>query len=79
MEKYGTAGQVTYDIIIWRMCCACWITHTHTHSEYEILTVFPYTECLNVLCVCALPGLFLYLPTIYCYIITATDHEPTYD
>ena len=49
MEKYGRAGQVTYDIIQ-HISFACWITETtHTHTEYEIPTVFPYTECLDVL------------------------------
>jgi len=35
VEKYGTAGQATDEIIIWSMLFACWITKaTDTHSKY---------------------------------------------
>jgi hypothetical protein len=40
MEKYGRAGQATYDNIR-RMRIACWITKaTNTHSEYAIFIAF---------------------------------------
>ena len=33
LEKFGRAGQVTDDSIIWRMCIAGWILKaTNTHS-----------------------------------------------
>jgi hypothetical protein len=65
VEKYGTAAQVTDDNIIRCMRFACWVTNaTATHSEYEILTVFPrqqwvrerasvltvYVQCRPCLC-----------------------------
>jgi hypothetical protein len=47
-KRYGTAGHVTDDSIIWRMRIACWITEaTGTHSEYVIRTAFPLEQCLR--------------------------------
>jgi hypothetical protein len=49
VEKYGTARQTTDDIIIRRMCFACWInkaTVTHT-DQYVILIAFPQQQCLR--------------------------------
>jgi hypothetical protein len=50
MEKYGIARQY-----IQHICIACWITKaTDTHSEYVILTAFPWQQWLreraSVLC-----------------------------
>ena len=43
VEKYKTAGHVTEGNIIWRMRFSCWVNKaTKTHSEYVILTVFPW-------------------------------------
>jgi hypothetical protein len=45
VEEHGTARQATDDNVIRRVRVACWVTkantHTHTHSEYVILIVFP--------------------------------------
>jgi len=42
VEKYGTAGQITDDSIIWRMRVKCWTNKTtDTHSEYVIPIAFP--------------------------------------
>jgi hypothetical protein len=47
VEKYGTARQATDDNKIRRMRFACWITKaTDTHSEYVILTAFPWQQWL---------------------------------
>ena len=38
VEKYGKAGQVTYDDMILGMRIACWMPKaTNTHSEYVII------------------------------------------
>jgi hypothetical protein len=50
VEKYGIARQATDDNIIRRMRFACWITkatHTHTHTEYVILTAFARQQWLR--------------------------------
>ena len=48
VEKYCRAGHATDDIIIQRMCIACWIPKaTSTHSEYVILIVFPWQQWLH--------------------------------
>ena len=39
MEEFGTAGQVTYDNIKWRIHFEYWIIKA-THSEYVILLLF---------------------------------------
>jgi hypothetical protein len=42
MEECGRSGQATDENIIWRMRIACWVANaTDTHSECEILTVYP--------------------------------------
>ena len=45
----NTAGSGGPQMIIWRMCMACWVTKaTNTHSEYVILTVFhDKNGCMN--------------------------------
>jgi hypothetical protein len=45
VEKYRV-GQSSDDSMIWRMRLAFWITegthtHSHTHSEYVVLSAFP--------------------------------------
>jgi hypothetical protein len=48
MEKYGTAGPVTDDNIVLRMCIACRITKApNTYSEYVILIAFPLQQWLH--------------------------------
>ena len=48
MEKCGRARQATDDSIIRRMCIASQITKaTDTHSEYVILTLFPWQHWLG--------------------------------
>ena len=42
MEMYGTAGQDTFEDIMWHMHFAYWITYaTNMHSEFVILIAFP--------------------------------------
>jgi hypothetical protein len=48
VERYGTAGQATYDNIIRRMRFACWITKaTDTRWEYAILIAFLWQKWLR--------------------------------
>ena len=48
MEKFGTAGQPSDNIKIWRMRFACWITKaTDIHSEYIIFIAFPRQQWLR--------------------------------
>jgi hypothetical protein len=48
VEKYGTAGQETKNIVIRRMSIACNIPKaTVTHSEYVTLIAFPRQQCLH--------------------------------
>ena len=45
VEKYGTAGQVVEEKIIWRMRFYCWITKaTDTYSEYVIIIFLPLQQ-----------------------------------
>jgi hypothetical protein len=47
-EKYGTARQATDGNIIRRMRFECWIAKaTDRHSEYVILTAFPWQQWLR--------------------------------
>jgi hypothetical protein len=47
VEKYGTAGQPTEDIIQ-RMCFGCWVKKaTDTHSEYVTLIALPRHQLLR--------------------------------
>jgi hypothetical protein len=47
-KKCGRARHITDDNIIWCMRL-CWITEaTDTHSEYVILTAFPWQQWLHV-------------------------------
>ena len=68
VEKYGRAGQATYDNIIRRMHrFACWITTaTDTHSEYVIFTAFQQQQWLHerasMLRYSTLPVLFFMMP-----------------
>ena len=49
-EKFGTAGQATYDNIMRCMCFACWINEVRDrHSEYVIVIAFSQQECLSCL------------------------------
>ena len=55
MAEQGKAGQATSDNITRRMGFTCWIPKaTNTHSEYEILTAFPWQHWLieraSILC-----------------------------
>ena len=46
VEKYGRAGQATYDNMDHELF-ACWITKvTNTHCEYVILIAFPLKQWL---------------------------------
>ena len=48
VEKYGKAGQVTYDDMILGMRIACWMPKaTNTHSEYVIFIAFPLQQWLH--------------------------------
>jgi len=45
MEKYGRARQATNGNVIWHMDFACCVNKaTDTHSEYAILTAFPWQQ-----------------------------------
>jgi len=47
-KKFVRAGQATHDNIIWHICFACWITNaTDLHSEYVILSAFPWRQSLH--------------------------------
>jgi hypothetical protein len=71
MEKCCTAGEATNYNILRRMRLARWVTNaTDTHSEYEILIVFPRQQslreraprlrlCVHRLCCFAPAGLVL--------------------
>jgi len=45
VEKCCRAGQATDDVIIRRMCIACWITRLQT--EYVIIMAFPLQQWLH--------------------------------
>jgi hypothetical protein len=48
VEKCGRVREATNNNVIWRLCFACWTTKaTHLHSEYEILTGFPWQQWLQ--------------------------------
>ena len=47
IKKYGTAGHITVDKIIWCMRITWWISKaTYTHSEYTTLITFLMQQCL---------------------------------
>jgi hypothetical protein len=64
VEKYGRAGQASYDGVIQCTCFLCWVTKaTDTHSEYVILIDFLWQQwfltlvsmiCLYVHCLSCL-------------------------
>jgi hypothetical protein len=59
VEKYGTGRQATDDNII--QCRNDARIHTHTHTEYVILIVFPQPRWLRqYYIICTLSVLFLY-------------------
>ena len=46
--EHGRTRQATDDDTVRRMCFACWIKKsTDTHSEYVILTIFPWQQYLR--------------------------------
>jgi len=50
LEKYGRDNSATYDNIMWRICCASWVTKaTDTYSEQQ------YAPLWGVILVCSFP------------------------
>jgi len=54
--RCGRVGEAINDNVIWRMHFARWTTKaTDKHSEYEILTTFPWQQWLcehHLFCLC---------------------------
>jgi hypothetical protein len=49
VEKYGKAGQATYDVTTRRMRIARWINKaTHAHTEFVIFIAFSHVKNGNI-------------------------------